>query len=225
MEHMVIIGEYIKGKSFRRPVTVDGVEYPSMTNMYGTLGIHESTVAKARKELHLSYEDAIIYALEKKEKNDKMCKEAARKWQEEMLRREARKKEIEFIYNDVRYPNYQTAVKQLSKQYQIDLNATSIKQTAKRNHISVQEAIEKTIERKIRQKEKREKECRETYKGWCDLTVGQIYEELKDYRFAGNFKSFHDDGFAEYVSTITEIDLSIVKREIEIIETMTQHLL
>ena len=141
MKHNItVIKPKLNGQAMT--VIIDGVKY----NSFNETPVSDILVRKYRKETNCSLEEAIDHVLCKAE-NKKL--EAKNRWLKEIEKQKINFESHKFIYNNVTYKNFASAIRRLNKKIEFfTLNASSIITLAKKENISKQEAIDLFLERK-----------------------------------------------------------------------------
>lgn len=152
--HKVIIHDYKKGG--KRKYTIDGITYDSRNAMMEKFNLCESTINRFKRELNLSMEDAVSYAIDYRQAQDKKLYEAReknRQIQEEQARKRSLKAEKnQFVFRGNVYSSFIICCRHYEKKFNIWINDSSIKTRAKANGVSLQEQFEKTIKRLLRKR-------------------------------------------------------------------------
>jgi len=154
MMHEVIIHDYQKGG--KRKYTVDGITYDSKNAMMENFNICESTIYRFKREFNLSPEDAVSYAIDYRQSQDKKMFEVRKKnrqiQEEQERKRKLKAERNKFVFRGNTYKSFNACCSHYHKKFDIWINNSSVKIRAKANGVSLQEQFEKTIKRLLRKR-------------------------------------------------------------------------
>lgn len=149
MKHNIkIIEPQLHGQS--KKIIIDGRIYNSFNEFRCYNRISESQITKCKKEMDCSLEEIIDFLLCKKEKEQE---EREIRISKENERYNSYIESHEFIYKEVPYESFASAIRQLNSEGYA-LTASYISSIAKKENISKQQAIDLFLERRKIRNEK-----------------------------------------------------------------------
>lgn len=157
MKHEIVLEKEIKNG--KRKCWVDGVEYDSMISMYRAFGVSESVVYRFRyhhNNPNCSQELAISMAIDHMDEYRAKKKARADRYKKEYESYCLKKKQAEFLFDGITYPDFKSCVQSLASEFNINLDRNSIKQQAKKNGYSLVEQLTLSVHRANMHKKRRE---------------------------------------------------------------------
>ena len=176
----------------KKRVSVDGISYASLSEMYSKLGIDDSTVANY-KRTGMSQEEAISFAIDQAAKHSENAKKHWDAIEESQKRREEKRKASVFHFNSKTYPTFRRAVEDLSWENDIFLNAQSIKASAKKNRRTLEEQLRLTLDKHLRRKRRDDADSKKEYGIFSHKMMGEIYHEIVDILANHGCDGFEDE--------------------------------
>lgn len=207
--HTIEIVEAKNGQS--KKVILDGKTYSSINQFRSEVSLSETFLSTLKKTYKCDLETAILEGLRIKDEKHALSEARLKEYEKRTEEKKQRAKEREFIFQNIRYSSFASAVSSVSEAYQVEIHESSIINKAKRENKPLVTAMEEMLVQKITKEEKRKDLLKKKYKCWYSLSSLQIAEEIKDYLYASPYTSYLENDFALWVSKITEIKLPLVR--------------
>ncbi len=136
---------------------VDDILYPSIARACWALHINPDTVQNYRSQFKITTEEAMQYAIERRDAISRRHEEYSKIREEQIKREEELANAAIFVFDGKNYKNFRRAVEDLSWDNGIFMNPDSIKHNAKKNGKSLQEQLSSTLRKHLARKERDEK--------------------------------------------------------------------